>query len=159
MGKSTAQEYCERYVGLISEIDGLWEQIKRARNSTQIPAMRQGDGSQRTAGSTGDQLGSKVIHMMGVEERLLPRIEAKHREMEAIEDAIDSIDDPKHRRVLWLRYIDCDGLDLTKWEVVAMDMWGKDDPSTVRRATRLHGRALQSLAKVLEDKAQKESHP
>ena len=157
MGKSTAQEYCERYVGLKSEVDGLNEQIKRSFNSTLIPAMRQGDESQRTAATTGDQLGGKVVHYMDTRERLMRRIEAKQREMAAIEDAIDSIDKPGYRRVLWLRYIDCDGFEYTKWEVVAMELWGKDDPSTVRRATRLHGNALLSLKKVLD--AQEKSHP
>ena len=63
-----AKEYLKRYAALKMEARSNEERILQAFNDTQIPAMKQGDGSQRTAGS-GDRHESAMIRYTGYSRR------------------------------------------------------------------------------------------
>jgi hypothetical protein len=84
---------------------------------------------------------------MEVEDRLADKIAANVEEMNKIEAAISSLEDPFEQEVLWMRYIDVDedGQRL-KWEDIAERIYHNIDKT--RNVTRLHGRALESIRKV-----------
>lgn len=135
------------YVSLRMEIENRLERLERLRNEAKIPAIRQGDGSQRTPGS-GDRMERAIIRYMEYEEKIKPQIESTRKEMDAIEDAIDAVGDPLEREVLRLRYTDGEGCRLMPWRIVAMRLFGDDDERHILATYRLHGRALVSISKI-----------
>ena len=78
------------HVSLKMEIENRLECLIWLKNETKIPAIRQGDGSQRTHGGNG-RMERAIIRAMECEEKIKPQIEENRREMEAIEAAIDAI--------------------------------------------------------------------
>lgn len=88
-----------------------------------------------------------VIRKIELEERLKRTIAEYERKILRIEEAIDSLPNPNERNVLRAKYIVGDPYEVTKWEKVAMAIYRKDDENAVQNATRLHGRALKSIAK------------
>lgn len=134
------------YISLRMEIENQLDRLARMKNQEKIPAIKVGDGSQHT-GSAGDRMARAIIRRMEYEERVLPQIEAAQAEMEAIEDAINDMDDPMEREVLRLRYIDGENCRHMNWRDVALQIFGNDDERHMLATYRLHGRALQNLAK------------
>lgn len=132
------------YVSLRLENENRMERLARLKNEAEIPAVRQGDGSQHTPGGNG-RLERAVIRAMEYEERIQPILEANRREMEAIEHAISALHDPMEREVLRLRYIDGENCRLMPWRDIAVVMYGADDEAQIRAVFRLHGKALQHI--------------
>lgn len=149
MDTKLTKKYLTRYAGLKMEVENQLERIARAKNNTEIPAMRPSDGSQHQPGGS-DRLGSAVIKWLDIEERLYPIINAKVAKMREIEDAINSLDDSLESEVLRLRYIDGEHCRLMPWKDIAMKLYGDDDEKHQQATFRLHGRALQSVGKVIE---------
>lgn len=144
------KKYLGEYAGLKKEVEKSLDRIARAKSNTQIPAMRESDGSQHQSGS-GDRFEKSVIRFMDAKERLYPVIEEKVAHMRRIEAAIEEMRDPFEREVLRLRYLDADYGRLVPWKDVAMSLYGDDDENQKQATYRLHGRALQSLGRVLEE--------
>lgn len=82
--------------------------------------------------------------------RLQARAEANRRKMERIEWAIESLEDPLQRTVMRTRYIDVETCELPTWETVAFIMYRSEEQSKVKAAQRIHGRALQEIAPIIE---------
>lgn len=137
-------EQLEQYARLKMEVQINEERILEAFNSTQIPAMKQGDGSQRTAGS-GDRQESATLRYMELKDRLQPQIDANKAQMRRIEDAISSLSDPMQREVLRIRYTDTTGWEPMKWRLVALRMYGDDDDKNITAANRIFRKARESL--------------
>lgn len=126
------------------ENENRLERLTRLRNEAEIPAIRQGDGSQRTS-SDGGRMERAVIRAMEYEEQISPLIEANRKEMRAIEAQIDDLPDPMEREVLRLRYIDGQGCRQKPWREVALILFGDNDDKHLLATYRLHGKALQAL--------------
>lgn len=150
-----AKEYLESYAALKQEALNNEDRILQAFNETLIPAMAQGDGSQRTPGR-GDRQEKASIRYIETKDRLQPIIDANKAKMRQIEDTISGLADPMQREVLRLRYLDVDGWKPVKWRFVAMTMYHDDDSKDVLRVQRLCREALASLDAVLT--AKEESH-
>lgn len=150
-----AKEYLNRYAVLKMEALHNEERILLAFNETQIPAMKQGDGSQRTAGS-GDRQENATLRYIEIKDRLQPQIDANKAQMRQIEEDIDSLADGMEREVLRLRYIDVDGWKPVLWRLVALKMYRDDEEKDLQRVQRVHKEALNSLDAVL---AAKEKSP
>ena len=87
----------------------------------------------------------------------MPKILAYKEKMQAIEDAIDAIDDPLEQEVLTLRYLEGeDGYKPMRWKLVALAMYHSDDDADLTRVYRLHGAALLSL-RMEDDTTNEES--
>lgn len=157
MDTKEIKKYLMKYAGLKMKVQNQTERIIRARNNTLIPAIRQGDGSQRQPGGT-DRLGSVLTRALDLEERLLPSIEESTAQMREIEAAVDGLEDSFESEVLRLRYLDCCFIDdegeehrcqMVPWKYVSMNIYGDDDEKHLQATYRLHGRALQSIGKVI----------
>lgn len=157
MDTNEIKKYLKKYAGLKMSVENQLERIARAKNNTEIPAMRTSDGSQHQPGGS-DRLGNSVIKWMDTKERLLPMIEANVAQMRLIEAQIDSLEDPFESEVLRLRYLDGrfeeDGEERrcqqVPWKYVALTLYGGDDESHKQAVFRLHGKALQSFGEVLK---------
>lgn len=84
------------------------------------------------------------------------KIREKQQEVERIDQALENIEDPMHRAVLLLYYIN--GRMVWKWPQVAVRLYGNADEAEMKAVQRLHGRALQSFDREYK-KLKKESHP
>lgn len=146
------KERLATYVSLRMETDRQLEKLARMKNEEKLPAMRVGDESKRT-GTTGDRLERLIIRRMEYEERILPEIESKEQEMEAIEDAIRALPDPLDREVLRLRYMEGEFYRLMPWRQVALKLFGSDDDKHILATYRAHGRALKRIKEQNEERA------
>lgn len=142
--KPMTQERLKSYISLRMEVDNQLDRLARMRNEEKIPAIQMGNESKRTGGAS-DRMARAVIRRMEYEERVLPKIEAAQAEMEAIEDAIDSLENPLERDVMRCRYIDGSYHRHTKWREVARIVLGDDDDNRIRMAFRIHEQALQNI--------------
>lgn len=71
--------------------------------------------------------------------------EALRKELDAIENAINAIDDPQYRVVLTLRYTDGLTGRLMPWRDVAFAMYHNDADADLVRVHRLHRKALDMV--------------
>ena len=145
----TAKQRLASYRALRLEVDNQLDRLARLRNEEQLPAMRESSGAKSTGGN-GDRMERAILRRMEYEERVLPQIEAAKREMAAIEAAIDHVEDPLERECLRLRYISGDGCRMMPWKDVAVAIYGDDDDKYILSIFRIHGRALQSIARRLD---------
>lgn len=145
----TAKQRLASYRALRLEVDNQLDRLARLRNEEQLPAMRESSGAKSTGGN-GDRMERAILRRMEYEERITPQIEAAKREMAAIEAAIDHVEDPLERECLRLRYISGDGCRMMPWKDVAVAIYGDDDDKYILSIFRIHGRALQSIARRLD---------
>ena len=146
-----AREYLTAYAGLKMEARNNEDRIAEMFNETLIPAMTQGDGSQRTPGR-GDRQEKANIRYIETKDRLQPIIDTNRAKMREIEDTISSLPDPMHREVLRLRYTDTDNWEPVKWRMVASVIYHDSDDNALRRLRKVHREALASLAETLAEK-------
>lgn len=150
MDTKEVKKYLSTYAGLKKTVENQLERIQRAKYDTEIPALKMGDGSS-SGGGHSDRMANSVIKWMDLKERLMPAIEEKVEKMRLIERIVDSLEDGFEVEVLRLRYIDCDHCRLMPWRDVAMKLYGDDDEAQLQATYRLHGRALQSFVRKMED--------
>ena len=140
------KERLARYLSLRRENENQLERLTRMRNEEKIPAIRESDGSQHTAGGS-DRMANAIIRRMEYEDRVMPQIEENLKEMEYIEATINRLPDPMEREVLRLRYIDGSTWRHLPWGEVALRLYGDNDEKHMLATYRLHQRALNSVSK------------
>lgn len=145
------KQWLASYVSLRMENENRLERLARLKNETEIPAVRQGDGSQHSP-SDGGRMERAIIRAMEYEEQIKPLIETNREKMRAIEAKIDSLVDPMEREVLRLRYIDGDGCRQMPWKDVALTLFGDNDDRHLLATYRLHAKAMQSMQSLLNSK-------
>lgn len=146
MGKTVDKNRLHQYVYLQMEYNNQIDRLLRLQNDTELPAMQEGDGSQRSLLKT-SRMENATIRKIEQEKKINARLKELDREMAEIEDAIDALTDPMQREVLRLRYIDCEDLRHTRWDEVAMKIYGSDEEKHKMAIWRIHGHALQALAR------------
>lgn len=147
MGEPITKEKLMKYVSLRMEIENHLERLARMKQNEKFPAMKEPDGSKHTSFGS-DRMANAVLKRLDYEERVAPRIEADIKEMDEIEAAINRLENPLEREVLWLRYIDGDHCRLMPWTQVCTALYGSDDEKHLLATYRLHGRALQNIKNV-----------
>lgn len=135
------------YVYLKMEYNNQIERLIKLENSAQLPAMGESDGSQRSILKT-SRVENAVVRLVSQGEKIKQRIDEIYTELMEIEDAIDSLSDPMQKEVLRLRYIDCENCRHTKWNDVAVKIYGCDSDKHKMAVWRIHGHALQELSKL-----------
>lgn len=86
-------------------------------------------------------LEAKYYRMYG-DESLEQELTVLRARLNAIENAIEAINDPLYSEVLRLRYMDGDTGRLLKWKDVAFAMYHSDTEADLQRMNRLHRKAL-----------------
>lgn len=150
MGEPVTKERLLRYVYLQMEYYNNIDRLARLENSTQLPAMQQSDGSQRSL-LKASRMERAADRKMDQEKKIRAKIARLVEEMDEIEDAVDNLPDPMQKEVLRLRYLDCDESEdyesckHMKWGDVAKKIYGSDDEKYKMAIWRIHGHALQEL--------------
>ena len=140
-----------QYIYIKGEYEDYREELTRLENNAIIPAMRESDGSKRNPGAS-DRMGNATIRYMEYKAEVEPKTARLKAEMNAINAAIDSLNDSLERQVLRLRYIQGDdgGIrDQMPWKKVALRIYKTVDDAKEQAVHRIHGRALQHIR--LED--------
>ena len=148
---SKEKDYLRLYKKLKTKVENDEDRLARAKSEEQFPGAKPPSESKHQVTGT-DRMGNAVLRRLALEERLCPRIAENRRRMDEIEDTVDSIADPQESEVLRLRYFDGDFGRLMPWEDVAMGIYRRDDEKWLKATYRLHGKALQSLRAVLQQR-------
>ena len=135
-----------QYAYMQKEYYNQLDRLQQLQNDAELPAMQEGDGSQRSLLKT-SRMENATIKKIEQEKKINARLKELDREMAEIEDAIDTLTDPLQREVLRIRYTDCEDLRLTRWNDVAMKIYGSDEEKYIISIWRTHKHALQALAK------------
>lgn len=138
------REQLYRYAKIKQQVENQLERLVRMKNEELIPALKMGDESKRNPGAS-DRMANAVIRRINYEEEISASMEANLAEMDAVRNAIASLDDPMEQEVLNLRYIDCEGYRHTPWKDVAFKLYGDDDDNQVRAVQRLRKSAEDNL--------------
>lgn len=147
MGETVWKNRLYQYVYLQMEYYNQLDRLARLENDTQLPAMQDGDGSQRSLLKS-SRMESASVRKMDREKKIHDRIKEITAEMDEIEDAVDSLSDPLQKEVLRLRYLDGDRCRHMKWDDVARQIYGSDEERHKMSIYRIHGHALIALEKL-----------
>lgn len=145
MGEPITKEILSKYKGWRLRVKMDNDILEEMRSAAEFPSTRENDGSQHQPRVSG---GSPAVdRMIDLANELDANIKENERKMLRIVRAINNLSNPMEQNVLMARYIDGPFCELTKWAEVAMKIYQKNDENAVQNATRLHGRALKSIAK------------
>lgn len=142
-----------QYPSLMLEIDLQREKLARMKSSEQLPpSMKDSDGSKHTGGGS-DRLGAAIARRLDQEPKILARIRRSEDACNAMEQAVDALENPLERSVLRLRYME--GVEdeetgvtvwgLKPWRDVCIEIYGSDTEKNMTATFRLHGSALLHL--------------
>lgn len=148
MGEPITKQRLKNYVLLRRSVENQLERLARMKNSELIPAMKESDGSQRSPAVSSSKMENAIVRRLLYEDEIMPDVEAKLTEMEAIRAAINRLSDPQEQDVLRFRYIDCEGYRNTPWKDIAIEMYGDDDEAQMQMVFRIHGRALKNIERM-----------
>lgn len=146
MGEPVWKNKLLRYVYLQMEYYNQLDRLARLENDTQIPAMQDSDGSQRSL-LKASRMERATVRKLEQEKKINARIDEILDEMNYLEDAVDNLTDPMQKEVLRLRYMDGDRCKHMKWDDVAISIYGSADEKHKMSIYRIHGHALQELEK------------
>ena len=144
----------QRYTELLEEIDNQSERLMRLESSMTAPRSLNMDGMPR-AGHGTDQIGAAIARKEVIMADLNEIRAEADREYWQLERAVKQLRKAQERMVLRLRYFDrCTWTDIT--DVLFGRRPDYDDKleSYTRRAQRIHGAALMSLEKILQENPQ-----
>ena len=82
------------------------------------------------------------------QKKIAPILAQNRHQMQALEQTVNKITEPLCREILRLRYFDCGFVHLTPWRLVALRLYGNDDPAAMQYIRRLHARALEIFASL-----------
>lgn len=146
----TIKQRLKGYVLLRRSVENQLERLARLKNAELIPAIKESDGSQRPPATDSSRIENAIVRRLTYEDEIMPDVEAKLAEMEAIRAIINHLHDPQEAEVLRRRYIDCEGYRLTPWRDIACEMYGDDDEAQMQMVFRVHGRALKNIEALTE---------
>lgn len=136
-----AKEYLEQVKLFDAHINNKLDELERLKSLvTKVTSTWKGDVV--SGGGNQDKLGDAVARIVDLQHEVNKAIDAYIDKQKEIGAVLDKIKDPDQLRVLYKRYFD--GLT---WEQIACDMH-----MTYRNVCYIHGRALQTVGKLLGDK-------
>ena len=135
------KERLKRYLDLEKEVRNQKERIAEMKSQELFPTRPESSGSQHQPGA-GDGMERAIIRRMEIEDRMQANLD----EMEAIQRAIDALNDPQEREVLRLRYIDGDEFGgLMRWRDVTLKLYRRYTEAKKQATMRIHRIAIKHL--------------
>lgn len=135
-----AKEYLEQVKLFDTHINNKLDELERLKSLvTKVTSTWKGDVV--SGGGNQDKLGDAVARIVDLQHEVNQAIDDYIDKQKEIGAVLDRIKDPDQLRVLYKRYFD--GLT---WEQIACDMH-----MTYRNVCYIHGRALQTVGKLLGD--------
>ena len=97
-------------------------------------------------------LNAKALYLMEKPEtpEMMEQLKAAHEKMQAIEDAINAVQDDELSEVLYLRYLEGPTGRLMPWKDVSQAMYGGDSEKDILRTYRRHRLAREAVQIPLE---------
>lgn len=143
-----AKEILSEYLPLAIENRNRIARLNDMRDAASgLSGIPESDGSAHT-NTNSHKMETAIERIMEYEEQIAPILEANTKRMNEIEQAVIRLEDPLQREVLRLRYMEPE-LGKTcrkkKWTVIAILLYGKEDPKYIKAAQRLHMKALQNF--------------
>ena len=116
-----------------SSVDGLRESLHHITPTLKPDSV--------TGGGYQDRLSSTIAKIVDLENEINTKIDDLVERKAQVIWLLEKVRNPDYLKVLHMRYV-----DLEKWDAVASVMC-----CTVRNVHKLHGRALQVFAKIMEE--------
>lgn len=139
-----------QYIYLRFEYESHQERLALLKAEEEYPS-KPGDNIGGGSGTPNrDRMEKAIIRRMMYEEKTKKRIAEIAAEIDEIDEAIDSLQNPLEREVLRLRYTDGENNRHMEWKDISMKIYGDNDEKHLLATYRLHGRALVSITKVFE---------
>ena len=138
-----AKKYLNQIRWLTIEIESRKEELKKIREEVYgITSAKDGprvDGSENSSKTE-----AAAIKLQEATARLVNTIAEREKVRVEIEETINRVEEPAERSLLLLKY-----RELLTWDEIAERIH-----YTARTAQRIHGRALQSIERILANKEQ-----
>ena len=139
----------ENYAAFQRRIDNQIERLERLNASMGSPSTPKLTGLPSGGGDGSSKVERQVVRRLELQEKIRDMIEEEQQERRELETLIDSLTKPDEQTVIQMRYLDgeewravCDALYSTK------DDYKKNSGKYLKRTFKLHGSALQSLARI-----------
>lgn len=149
-----AKTRLKAYIKLRREIDNKCERLERMEASLTSTSGGIGDGMPHASFVT-DRMAEKVCKKLELEEMIKEDIKREKKELKALENLVEQLEDPDERQVICLKYFDSMG-----WPDVCEALYYRNEDyddcleSYQRRTYRVHGNALQNLSRLMEPKSE-----
>ena len=146
-----AKRRLKQYIHLQYETYKQCERLARLKSAEQFPTRPEGNEGGGTGQPNPHRQENAIVRRILHEDRMNARIAEIMKELDAIDDAIDSLPDALEREVLRLRYTDGENNRHMEWSEIALQMYGDNDEKHVLASQRLHGRALVNISKIFNE--------
>lgn len=138
------------FVKLQSRIDNKEKRIEALELTMTAPSIAGYDGAVGTGGrDTSSKMERNYIKLEELREQLENMIAEENRSREEIENMVDLMEKPNEQTVMEMRY-----LDGSNWWTICAALYGEEpdydenEQRYLKRTFKLHGSALQSLARI-----------
>jgi hypothetical protein len=107
----------------------------------------------KSAGNVSDKIGIMVSLKQELEDNIIKEVEEQREERRKIESILDELHHSDEKAVIRMRYF-----DRASWNEIIYMMFGdrtdfnEKEDSYLRRVHKIHGAALQHMAKILAEK-------
>lgn len=118
----------------LSDLTALWSMVTKV-TATISPVVVSGSGNQ-------DKLGDAVAKIIELQDEINREIDKYVDAKREVSAVLEKLQDPDHVKVLHKRYI-----EYKPWEQIACEMC-----CTYRNVCYIHGKALQEVGALLEDR-------
>lgn len=145
----------QSYTELLEEIENQSERLMRLEAAMTAPRSPNMDGMPR-AGHGTDRIGAAVGRKEAIEASLRETIAEANREYTILERAVKQLRKAQERMIIRLKYFDrCTWADITETMFGGREDYFDKLESYTRRAQRIHGAALMSMEKILQENPKK----
>ena len=142
----------ESYIKYQKRIDNTEERLAFLESTLGAPSSSNLSGMPSGSRDGSSKQERDVLKKLELEEKLQEMYEEENRRREEIEGLIEQMDEPDEQTVIEMRY-----LDGTDWWTISAALHGKlsnfeeYEERYLKRTFKLHGRALQTLARIYKD--------
>ena len=142
------------FLKLRKRIDNTEKRLEALELSVGAPATPSYSGMPGGGGERSSEQERYAIKKEEIQEKLDNMYAEENRRREEIEDLIELMDKPNEQTVMEMHY-----LDGIKWRVISVTIWGEkpdydeNERRYLKRTFKIHGSALQSLARIYKQQA------
>lgn len=142
------------FTQLRKRIDNTEKRLEALELSVGAPATPSYSGMPGGGGERSSEQERYAIKKEEIQEKLENMYAEENRRREEIEGLIELMEKPNEQTVIEMHY-----LDNIKWRVISVAIWGEEpdydenERRYLKRTFKIHGSALQSLAKIYKQQA------
>lgn len=148
------KELLAAFTKLRKRIDNTEKRLAALELSMGAPSTPSYSGMPGGGGERSSEQERYMIKKDEIQEKLDDMYAEENRRREEIEELIDRMEKPNEQTVMEMHY-----LDGAKWRVISVALYGEEpdydenEQRYLKRTFKIHGSALQSLARIYERQA------